>query len=205
MLRGVRIYVIDSVFKDRPVHSFKIIKTKRKYQIYRIEKNSKQLQPHLMKLWSWQLFHFPADYCYGTPCKNGATCMSLDTTYSCMCDCGFYGTTCDTCGCIPGKSLGWHQIWHLIIRGERIINEQWKQRNMNNYWVFNKKIINHTDTVQTFNSCTSWPDVCQWLVVKTHMNNLSKIVQRHQWPVLLTNKSYVQLSGHPSIHAQVIG
>ena len=34
-------------------------------------------------------------------------------------------------------------------------------------------------TVQTFNSCTSRPDVCQCMVVQTLMDNMSKISQAH--------------------------
>ena len=37
-------------------------------------------------------------------------------------------------------------------------------------------------TVQTFNSRTSRPDVCQRLFVQTPMDNLSKNSQSHQWP-----------------------
>ena len=49
-------------------------------------------------------------------------------------------------------------------------------------------------TVQTFNSCTSRPDVCQWLVVKTPMVNISKeISQIYQWLTKLVNESYVQM------------
>ena len=32
----------------------------------------------------------------------------------------------------------------------------------------------HGYTVQTFNSCTSRPDVCQYLIVQTHFDNMSK-------------------------------
>ena len=35
------------------------------------------------------------------------------------------------------------------------------------------------NTVKIFNSCTSRPDVCQYLVVKTHMDNMSRKYAKH--------------------------
>ena len=46
------------------------------------------------------------------------------------------------------------------------------------------------DTVQTFNSCSSRPDVCRCLVVQTPLVNTSKKGQSHQWPTHLTNAMF---------------
>ena len=39
--------------------------------------------------------------------------------------------------------------------------------------------IRHYYAVQAFNSCTSRPDLCQWLVVQTPIDNVKKIGQEH--------------------------
>lgn len=35
------------------------------------------------------------DYCASMPCRNGATCVSLEDTYKCTCAAGFRGPTCN--------------------------------------------------------------------------------------------------------------
>ncbi|XP_033748480.1 sushi, nidogen and EGF-like domain-containing protein 1 isoform X7 [Pecten maximus] len=36
-----------------------------------------------------------ANACLARPCKNGATCKTAGTTYTCLCTSAYYGTTCD--------------------------------------------------------------------------------------------------------------
>ncbi|XP_033748483.1 protein eyes shut homolog [Pecten maximus] len=36
-----------------------------------------------------------ANTCLARPCKNGATCKTAGTTYTCLCTSAYYGTTCD--------------------------------------------------------------------------------------------------------------
>jgi hypothetical protein len=35
------------------------------------------------------------DYCANAPCKNGGTCTSGSTSFSCQCVTGFTGNTCE--------------------------------------------------------------------------------------------------------------
>ena len=68
--------------------------------------------------------------------------------------------------------------------------------------------IAYFSTVQTFNSCTSRPDVCQCLVVQIPMDKMSKnkpsTLKTHNsfW---IKSENYVQLRGHPCIHAKETG
>ena len=53
-------------------------------------------------------------------------------------------------------------------------------------------------TVHTFNSCTSRPNLCQWLVI-------IQIIQAHLRPTLLANQGYFQFWGYPWVYAQDTG
>ena len=62
-------------------------------------------------------------------------------------------------------------------------------------------------TVQTFNSCTSQPDVCQYLVVQSPMDNMSKNKPSTSMTHVACKSKLrsVVRSGHPCIHAQETG
>ena len=60
-------------------------------------------------------------------------------------------------------------------------------------------------TVQTFNSCTSRPDVWQCPIIQTSIDYLQKRSQTHRWPTWLVNQSYFKLWCHPCIHAWETG
>ena len=60
-------------------------------------------------------------------------------------------------------------------------------------------------TVQTFNSCTSRPDVWQRLVVQTPMDNITKNKPSTLMTHVASTQRYVQLSSHSCIHVQETG
>ena len=57
----------------------------------------------------------------------------------------------------------------------------------------NLNMYEMNDTVQTFNACTSRPDVCKCLVVKQLWITCQNVSQTHELPMYLANQSNVQL------------
>jgi hypothetical protein len=53
------------------------------------------------------------DACVANPCRNGATCISEDNTYSCRCPVGFDGPTCmeEGKGKLEGSGLVNLSLW----------------------------------------------------------------------------------------------
>ena len=65
---------------------------------------------------------------------------------------------------------------------------------------------NRPSTVQTFNSCTSRPDVYQFLIVQTPMGNIYRNTPSTSVTLtLLFHQRYVQFWGNPCIHAYKTG
>ena len=113
----------------------------------------------------------------------------------------FQAVSCDLCYV---KAFIYIFKWYQINIKKSI--QRRTKRNTNDHVKRYREIEAHAiATVQTFNPCTSRPDVCKCLVLPTPMDNMSEISQAHQWPTKLANQSYVQLWGHQCIYAQETG